>query len=65
MDEDEITQNESFMVPEVVEEASVSEDEMNESHEEGEAQKIHVNVCDLVIAIIVAIFVLITLRRRC
>jgi hypothetical protein len=62
VEEEEITQNESLMMPEVVEEANGSEGEMNESHED---QKIPVNVCDLVIAVIVAIFVLITVRRRC
>lgn len=62
-DEVEITQNESLMVPEVVEEANGSEGEMNESHEE-EAKKIPVNVFDLVIAIIVTISVLIAVRRH-
>lgn len=64
VEEEEITQNESFLMPEVMEEANGSEGEMNESHEE-EAKKIPVNVFDLIIALIVAIFVLIAVRRRC
>ena len=65
---EEIAQNESLTEPGTVEEANesigVGEGEINESYEEEEERKIPVNVWDLLIAVVVAIFISFAVRRR-
>ena len=62
-------QNESVTEPEAVAGAKESvgegDGEINESQEGGEQErKIPVNVCDLLIAIVMAIFISIVVKRR-
>ena len=65
---EEIAQNESLTEPGTVEKANesigVGEGEINESYEEEEERKIPVNVWDLLIAVVVAIFISFAARRR-
>jgi len=65
---EEIAQNESLTEPGTVEKANesigVGEGEINESYEEEEEErKIPVNVWDLLIAVVVAIFISFVVRR--
>lgn len=65
---EEIAQNESLTEPGTAEKANesigVGEGEINESYEEEEERKIPVNVWDLVIAVVVAIFISFAVRGR-
>lgn len=61
--EESIPQNESLAEPEDVEEAIESAGELKESLE-GEEREIPVSVCDLLIAVIVAISISIAMKRR-
>jgi len=61
---EEIVQNESLTEHEPLEEANVSAGEINESYEEENERKMPVNLCDLLIAAIMAIFIAVVVKLK-